>query len=143
MTAKSIRVTIATNPVAKGRPRVAFRNGKIWSYNPHKTENAQNFIMERLMRHKDKCFAKNVPVKLTLVFYRIKSKSLPKRETLPFRKPDLDNFAKLVCDAINGILIVDDAQITTMILRKRWANDGKGHIAIKLEGDRNGIPAKS
>jgi len=135
---RAIRITIATDPVAKGRPKTAIREGKVWTYTPRKTENAQELIIERLVRYQDRCFPKHVPVKMTIVFYRIKSRWLPKRESLPFRKPDLDNFLKLVLDAMNGILVTDDAQVTSIITKKRWANDGNGHINIKLEEDRDG-----
>lgn len=135
---KTIRITIATNPVAKGRPKTAIREGKVWTYTPHKTEDAQNLIIARIARYQDRCFPKHVPVKMTIVFYRVKSRWLPKRESLPFRKPDLDNFLKLVLDAMNRILIADDAQITSITTKKRWAKDGTGHINIKLEEDRDG-----
>jgi Holliday junction resolvase RusA-like endonuclease len=117
---------------------VAIANGKIWSYNPRNTQDAVKLLRERMERHKDKCFPKHLPTKLTMVFYRRKSRWLPRRERLPFRKPDLDNFLKLALDAMNGILVADDAQITSIIVKKRWAKDGVGRINIKLEEDRDG-----
>lgn len=133
-----LRITIATNPVAKGRPKMAIQDGKVWTYTPRKTEDAQKLIIERLERYQGRCFPKHIPVKMTVIFYRVKSKWLPKKESLPFRKPDLDNFLKLTLDAMNGILVTNDAQITSIITKKRWAEDGKGHINIKLEQDRDG-----
>lgn len=37
---------------------------------------------------------------------------------LPAKKPDADNIAKIVCDALNGIAYKDDAQIVSMIVKK-------------------------
>jgi Holliday junction resolvase RusA-like endonuclease len=132
---KTIRITIQTEPTAKGRPRVAFRNGFARTYTPEKTQTAQEFIKARLMRHKEDAFPPLVPVRLSCTFYRTKSVYLPKRETMPFRKPDTDNFLKLLLDSIDGILVPDDAQITTVSVRKRWSPTGEGYITLKLEPD--------
>jgi Holliday junction resolvase RusA-like endonuclease len=133
---KIIRITIQTEPVAKARSRVVFNNGKIHSYTLPKTKNAQDLIRLRCMRHQDSCFGEHIPVKLTVVFYRTKSKWLPRKETMPFRKSDLDNYIKTVMDAINGVLVADDAAITTILARKRWSTTGHGFITLKLQEDR-------
>lgn len=41
--------------------------------------------------------------------------------TKPVQRPDLDNHAKIIADALNGICWVDDAQVTTLIVTKRYA----------------------
>jgi Holliday junction resolvase RusA-like endonuclease len=122
-------------PVAKGRPKVAFKDGHVWSYNPPKTQEAEENILALLDHHKLQ-FKKGAAVKLTAIFYRTKSKWLPKYEDLPFRKPDLDNFTKLLLDAINGVLVPDDAQITCLIVKKRWSPTGRGYIELTLEDDK-------
>lgn len=134
-----IRVTMAINPVPQARPRTIYgKNGKVWSFIPRRTVQAQEELQARFERYKGRGFAPHVPVKLSVTFYRVKSKQLTKRETLPFRKPDLDNFLKLVLDSMNGILVADDAQITTIACKKRWSENGTGHITIKLEEDKDG-----
>ncbi len=47
-------------------------------------------------------------------------KGAPKRvESMPFtRKPDADNVAKSVLDALNGVAWLDDAQVTHLSVRK-------------------------
>ena len=46
----------------------------------------------------------------------------------------------MVLDAANGILFVDDAQITKLILAKRWSDNGNthadGYITIDMELDK-------
>jgi Holliday junction resolvase RusA-like endonuclease len=69
------------------------------------------------------------------VFYRTKSKYLPQREMLPFRKPDLDNLLKLLSDAANGLLFVDDSQLTSINVKKRWTDKEYGYITVRLEED--------
>jgi Holliday junction resolvase RusA-like endonuclease len=134
---KPLRITITEEPVPKGRARTIVCNGQVRTYNPERTENAQDAISWHLMmRHAEDCFPKDTPLKLTAIFYRTKSKYLPKRETLPFRKPDLDNYLKMLLDSMNSILFYDDAQITTMHIRKRWTDKDMGYIEIRLEEDR-------
>ncbi len=132
----TIRVTIQAEPTPKGRPRSKWFNGRAITYTPTKTREAEDFIKYRLLRYRDRCFPKHIPVRLTAVFYRTKSKWLPSREVLPVRRPDTDNLLKCLLDALNGILVTEDAQITTINVKKRWSDDGVGHIAIKLEEDK-------
>jgi Holliday junction resolvase RusA-like endonuclease len=132
---KVIELTLNVEPTAKGRPRTAYRNGTVRTYTPEKTLLAQEAIVLSLQKHKDQCFPAHIPVKLTCTFYRHKSIWLPKKETKPFRKPDLDNFLKLIMDSMNGLLVADDAQICTIIMKKRWSPDYNGFITLRLEED--------
>ena len=132
---QTLRITISTEPQAKGRPRVTLKNGFFRTYTPERTKTAEDLIRYKIMKHKDKAFPAHVPVKLTCTFFRTKSKYLPKYETLPYRKPDLPNFLALLCDAMTKILYDDDAQITQVLMKKRWSPNGNGFITIKLEED--------
>ena len=132
---KPIRLPLDVEPTAKGRPRTAYRNGSVRTYTPEKTLVAQELIMALLQPYKDKGFPPHIPVKLTCVFYRTKSKWLPTKEKFPFRKPDLDNFLKLIMDSLNGILVADDAQITSIVMCKRWTDTDRGYIWLELEED--------
>lgn len=134
---KVIRITIQTEPVAKSRARTVFSGNKIRTYTPQKTVDAQDFIRARLLRHRKDAFPAHIPIKLSATFYRTKSKYLPKRETMPYRKSDLDNYCKTLLDSINGILVPDDAQFTTLNIRKRWSPTGVGYITIKMEEDND------
>ena len=130
-----IRITITAEPTAKARARTVVRNGVVRTYTPEKTLNAEAFLRERFSRHKDKAFPAHVPVRLFVTFYRTKSKYLPKKESMPFRKPDLDNIIKSLTDALNGTLLADDSQLTEIFARKRWSDTGEGYIVLKLEED--------
>jgi Holliday junction resolvase RusA-like endonuclease len=63
--------------------------------------------------------------------------SKKKRETAlsgvsrPTGKPDLDNIAKLYCDALNGIVWKDDSQIVAMQLTKRYGHEPKTIITVR------------
>jgi Holliday junction resolvase RusA-like endonuclease len=40
------------------------------------------------------------------------------------KKPDADNIAKAVCDALNGIVWKDDSQVVDVRVLKRWGESG-------------------
>jgi len=133
-----IELIIPIEPVAKARSRQSFHNGKVHSYTPERTQVAQDFIKTFLQPYKDQCFPAHVPVKMTVIFNRTKSIWLAKKEKKPFRKPDTDNFIKLVLDSINTILIPDDAQVTSILACKRWTDENRGYTFLRLEEDNDG-----
>ena len=45
--------------------------------------------------------------------------------------PDIDNLAKLVMDACNGIVWKDDRQVSRLSLAKRWAEENSIHIVVE------------
>lgn len=44
------------------------------------------------------------------------------------QRPDVDNLAKAVMDALSGIAFRDDAQVAELIVGKQWADDAPGCI---------------
>lgn len=128
--------TIDFEPTAKGMPRTKFVNGQVITYMPTKTKEAMEAIKVLITCQAKGKFKSHTPIKLTATFYRTKSKWLPKREVFPFRKPDLDNFTKLLLDSINKSIVPDDAQITTISVSKRWSGNNHGYIVLNLEEDR-------
>ncbi len=130
-----MKLTIPYEPTPKGRPRVKFINGQVITYNPVKTQEAQDAIQQIITGICHNSFPPHTALKMTVTFFRHKSKWLPKYETLPMRKPDLVNFEVLLDDAIPKSIIPDDAQITTCISKKRWSPTGTGYIELELEKD--------
>lgn len=145
---KPLELVINYEPVAKGRPKFAMKNGASWSYTPTKTQEAQEKIQAFLRKKIKDNFPPHIGLKMTVIFYRTKSRWLPKKETIPFRKPDLVNFEALLDDAFgmrrrktrDGVIefvpiLPDDAQITSCYARKRWSKNGHGYIVVKIEED--------
>jgi Holliday junction resolvase RusA-like endonuclease len=48
-------------------------------------------------------------------------------------KPDIDNYSKLVLDAMNGLFWRDDAQITELITRKYYAAMPRVEVKVEYE----------
>jgi Holliday junction resolvase RusA-like endonuclease len=113
-----IKLKIDMNPQGKARPRFR-RTGR--AYTPAKTKQAEDIIREAWLTQSKMSFEKGTPLKLTLVGGYPVAKSISKKQRAlmlsglirPTVKPDLDNFAKLVLDSLNGYAYHDDAQVIT------------------------------
>jgi Holliday junction resolvase RusA-like endonuclease len=46
-------------------------------------------------------------------------------ELRPTSRPDIDNYLKSICDALNTIVVVDDSQIVELVARKRFSERPK------------------
>jgi len=71
---------------------------------------------------------------------RVKPASYPKRPTKGnpwpdrwWKKPDVDNYVKLLFDALTGIAWVDDAQVTDLHVTKRFGERDEVVISIREE----------
>lgn len=57
----------------------------------------------------------------------------PENPANPWPAPDWDNYAKAVCDAMNGVVYVDDKQIVDGRCVKQWAEPGEaGYIIVEV-----------
>jgi Holliday junction resolvase RusA-like endonuclease len=111
-----ITLVFKVEPVAKGRPRIA-RSGH--AFTPSKTRKAESDIktLAKLEMKKLKKEPFSAPVAVAIEFIMQK----PKKPSQPYpSRSDLDNYAKLVCDALNEIVWDDDSQIVDLYLTKRW-----------------------
>ena|SRR5262245_60843112 len=52
------------------------------------------------------------------------------KKTLPETRPDADKLCRAIGDALTNVVYRDDSQLTTVILRKRWATIEGVHVAI-------------
>ena len=51
-------------------------------------------------------------------------------ELKPTVKPDLDNIAKIVADALNGLAYRDDSCIVDLVVRKRYGVEARVEVKI-------------
>jgi Holliday junction resolvase RusA-like endonuclease len=132
-----LTITIPGAPVGKGRAR-ATRGGRL--YTPAKTANTEAFVKLCAMQS----LPEEYEIAVEPLFVAVEavcdvpvSWSKKKRETAlsgvsrPTGKPDLDNIAKLYCDALNGIVWKDDSQIVAMQLTKRYGHEPKTIITVR------------
>lgn len=53
------------------------------------------------------------------------------RETAHIKKPDLDNMAKSVLDALNGLAYIDDSQIYSLTLFKTYSEQPRTELMLE------------
>jgi Holliday junction resolvase RusA-like endonuclease len=109
---------IPGSPRAKGRHRNT-KNGHV--YADPKTEVAENRLMQ-IVSEKWKVSPLEGDVGVRITVYTLRPKSLKKSILFPRSKPDWDNYGKMVCDALNGVVWRDDCVIADGGTKKRFCN---------------------
>jgi len=121
---------VSMEPTAKGRPRVT-RSGH--AFTPTKTVQAEHRI-QRQVSDEFPYPPLEGPLEVGIVVRLLKPKSAPKKRiTWPISRPDVDNYAKLVLDALNGILWRDDSQVVELRVLKAFCTAEHPHPGIGLE----------
>lgn len=118
-------------PQGKARPRVVKnRYGNIRAYTPKKTKEYEHEIAKAYQTEaKGKMFDGAVEIQIAAYCKIPNSASkenkakMQRGEIKPCKKPDLDNIAKVVCDALNGIAYKDDSQVTMLKVFKRYTRE--------------------
>ena len=132
---KSIEAVIFVEPTAKGRPRSTVISGHVSTYTPAKTRKAEALIcaMIREQVMAAGCFPAGMPLRIDATFYIPKPPSAPKRLIFPVKKPDVDNYQKLLQDALEKFVYPVDSQIVTSLVKKRYAAPGATpRIEVKI-----------
>lgn len=100
------------------RPRADSRGGCVRMYMPDAHTKAQERIHDRYELARGKIRANfNGPVLFALVYHRRATKANQRRHKVEqdTYKPDVDNVAKLVMDALSGVAYRDDKQVVGLI----------------------------
>lgn len=123
-----IKFTVFGKPQGKARPRFTKRGG---AYTPKKTVDYETQIRQAYIAAGGTLISDTEPILICITACFKKAKS--NKMHFPTLKPDTDNIAKVVCDALNGIAYKDDKQITCLTADKVWAEDGIERIEIDVE----------
>ena len=133
---------IPGKPTGKGRPRFR-RNGSV--YTPEATESYENLVKlyYKINTHGAKLTGE-IRASIVAVFPIPKSNSKKVRAQKldgtirPTVKPDCDNIAKIVLDALNHIAYDDDSQVVSLELQKKYGEEPKTIVILeelKHEGE--------
>lgn len=118
-------------PIPQERARVT-KNG---TYYPKKCKDyslkVQKKAMDAVVATANPIFPLRMPLALNVIICRIPPKRLSKKNTrnalngmiAPTTTPDTDNYLKLIKDAMNGIVYVDDSYVCTETITKRYGSE--------------------
>lgn len=131
--------TIPGKPISKGRPRFTVRNGFATVYTPAKTREGEAAIAKiaKVVMRGVAPATGAVKLRILFVFAPPASWSKQMRElaaaghVIHTSKPDADNCAKAILDALNGIAWADDCLITDVIMSKRYGAAPRTDVVIE------------
>lgn len=131
-------IVIPGEPCGKQRPRVVRNNGVSRTYTPVKTANYESLV-KLAYRQARGPYIPDKPVELYITACHSVPRSVSKRKAQamlggairPTKKPDCDNIAKIICDALNGVAYHDDAQIVRLTVAKRYSETPQVTIEIR------------
>lgn len=126
---RTLSITIPGEPCPKGRPRFSRRSGR--AFTPAKTQAAEQSLAGRALselRAMGHAAPLEGPLELAALFVLPVPPSWPRWKQdaarlgtwLPTGRPDADNYAKLLLDALNGVLFLDDGQVVRLDVSKRY-----------------------
>jgi len=123
---------IAGTPKAQPRVKATMRGRHAGVYTPKTAEDWKHSIKHELRAYAGKVIEGNFTIELCFYFKRPLSHygtgrnsklikdAAPRRHT---QKPDVDNLAKAVLDALTDIRFWrDDSQVTKLTIQKHWAD---------------------
>ncbi len=126
-------------PVGKRRPKFSMIHGYAQAIKPKEDVIYENLVKLSFQQAKPNDYNLfDKAVKMTILAYFAIPKSFSKKkqnEALegklrPLTKPDADNIAKIICDALNDIAYKDDTQIVELTIIKQYASEPKVKITL-------------
>lgn len=132
------QLTINEKAIGKARPRFNMLQKR--TYTPQKTKKYEDMIRNTFQEKygiKVNSSENEVYVKIDVEYAPPKSLSKKKKQALIdwkmgyTHKPDCDNIAKAVLDALNGVVWKDDKQIVGLLVMKCYGKEDKIHIEIE------------
>jgi Holliday junction resolvase RusA-like endonuclease len=126
---------IRGEPKPKGRPHFARRGKFVSAYTPAATRNAEADLRGQIISQLPANFSLATgPLRLEATFRRQRPKSARKGDIWPITRPDLDNYLKLVLDAMNSVVFIDDSQLVAITVVKSYGEPGIDIIIEEIEG---------
>ena len=132
------QLTIHEKAIGKERPR--FNMYQKRTYTPTKTKKYEETIKYMFRQKYGQKFnpsENEIYIKIDATYAPPKSYSKKKRQMLIdgqvgyTQKPDCDNIAKAVLDALNGVVWKDDKQVVGLLVFKTYGEEDKINIEIR------------
>lgn len=123
-----IRFVVYGRPVPKARPRVVRRGDRVTTYTPKSTAAWEDMIRYQALEHRPPRLLDG-PIAVRATFYLARPKS--RRGMWADRKPDWDNLAKAVTDALEGLFWANDSRLVDVQVRKMYGDPPRVEIEVE------------
>lgn len=133
-----LNFTVMGEPVAQGRPRFSSKARFTRPYDPAKSRKYKDYV-----RRVAQEYAPQEPLtgqlQVEIYVYKPSLKSFSKKKAeqaeqkilRPITKPDVDNYAKGIKDALNKIIWKDDSQVVDLRVQKFYSKNPRVEIRVK------------
>lgn len=129
-----MNITIPGEPKGKGRHRTTKQG---ITYTPETTASYENLVKVLYMQEHQTKLKGELEARIMAYMTIPKSTSKVKRQKMldgairPTKKVDVDNIAKIILDALNGLAYDDDKQIVSLRVEKYYSNEPSVEIEIE------------
>ena len=133
-----VTFTVPGIPVGKGRPRFT-KDGH--TYTPWKTRQYEDKVVLCWKSQSGKGFAAGIPLTATVTAFFTVPKSVSKKKAAAMdgtphtKRPDADNVAKAILDALNGHAYNDDSAIAALTVWK-YQTTGASRVEVIIEEEK-------
>ena len=125
------------NIIGKQRPRINTYTYNV--YTPTKTKDYEEYIQQNFKVKYPNHDMLEGRISIEIVAFIEIPKNTSKKKSIemlngnvsPTKKPDIDNIAKSILDALNKFVFKDDNQVTRLIVEKKYAEVEKVYIKIE------------
>lgn len=128
-----MKKTFLIEPIPKARARTVVRNGRVMSFTPKATAEAEAAIRAELVGCGE-FYDAGIPLAVKMTFVVTRPPSIPKKRTHPVTRPDTDNYVKLVMDSCTRFLWADDSQVCTIEASKVYGSPPRIEIEVEPIG---------
>ena len=123
--------------VGKERPRVNMYTYRV--YTPNKTKDYEFLVQQYFRMQYPKYETLKGRISINIIAYlkipqstsKTKIQEMLENKISPTKKPDVDNIAKSILDALNGLVFEDDNQVSKISVEKRFALEEKAVIEVE------------
>lgn len=133
----AIFFVVPGQPVGKGRPRASSRGGFVRMYTDAKTLSYEQVIAKQARYAMGPLEVLATPISMRIVsLYSIPVSWSKRKQQLALNgelipgKPDLDNVAKAVLDALNGVVYQDDKQVIRLVIEKSYSFEPRIEVYV-------------
>ena len=130
-----VEFTVPGIPVGKGRPRFT-KDGH--AHTPQKTQDYEDKVVQCWQCQSGKGFAAGIPLSVTVTAFFTVPKSMSKKKATALdgtphtKRPDADNVAKAILDALNGHAYNDYSAIAALTVWK-YQTTGASRVEVIIE----------
>lgn len=126
-------------PVPKGRPRFRKTKNFVQTYTPKKTLDFEEVVRTRAKEAMGSSEPLEGPIEAFFFirlpvpqsYHKSRSKACLEGLESPIKRPDLDNYAKSILDAMNEVVYKDDSQVISLHIKKIYAADPGVDILVR------------